>query len=171
MGSNSLLQGIFLTQGLNLCLLNCRQILYRWTTREALREQRQSVTVSIVSPSICHEVTGPDAMILVFWMLSFKPTFPLSPFTFIKRFFSSSLLSALRVVSYAYLRLLIFLPAILISACVYNDILSALNIINWVKHSIKYFWMNECVLNGWKSIVFKTLLDSILQVYNLEHII
>ena len=26
----------------------------------------ESVTVSIVSPSICHEVTGPDAMILVF---------------------------------------------------------------------------------------------------------
>ena len=25
-----------------------------------------SVTVSIVSPSICHEVMGPDAMILVF---------------------------------------------------------------------------------------------------------
>ena len=35
----------------------------------------KSVTVSIVSPSICHEVMGPDAMILVFWMLSFKPTF------------------------------------------------------------------------------------------------
>ena len=33
------------------------------------------VTVSIVSPSICHEVMGPDAVILVFWMLSFKPTF------------------------------------------------------------------------------------------------
>ena len=32
-----------------------------------------------VSTSICHEVMGPDAMILVFWMLSFKPTFPLSP--------------------------------------------------------------------------------------------
>ena len=31
------------------------------------------VTVSIVSPSICHEVMGPDAMILVLWMLSFKP--------------------------------------------------------------------------------------------------
>ena len=33
-----------------------------------------------VSPSTCHEVMGPDAMILVFWMLSFKPTFhsPLS---------------------------------------------------------------------------------------------
>ena len=30
---------------------------------------------------------GPDAMILVFWMLSFKPTFSLSSFTFIKRLF------------------------------------------------------------------------------------
>ena len=29
-----------------------------------------SVTVSIVFPSICHEVMGPDAMIFVFWMLS-----------------------------------------------------------------------------------------------------
>ena len=40
----------------------------------------KSVTVSIVSPSICHEVMGPDAMILVFWMLNFKPAFhsPLS---------------------------------------------------------------------------------------------
>ena len=55
-------------------------------------------------------------MILVFWMLSFKPTFSLSPFTFIKRVFSSSSLSAIRVVSSAYLRLLIFLPAILIPA-------------------------------------------------------
>ena len=36
---------------------------------------------------------GSDAMILVFWMLSFKPTFPLSYFAFIKRLFSSSLLS------------------------------------------------------------------------------
>ena len=35
----------------------------------------KSAIVSIVSPSICHEVMGSDAMILVFWMLSFKPTF------------------------------------------------------------------------------------------------
>ena len=35
----------------------------------------KSVTVSIVSPSICHEVMGLDAMTLVFWMLSFKATF------------------------------------------------------------------------------------------------
>ena len=73
-----------------------------------------SVTVSIVSPSICQKVMGPDAMILVFWMLSFQPTFSLSSFTFIKRLFSSSSLSAIRVVSSAYLRLLVFLPAILI---------------------------------------------------------
>ena len=40
----------------------------------------KSVTVSTVSPSICHEVMGPEAMIFVFWMLSFKPPFhsPLS---------------------------------------------------------------------------------------------
>ena len=60
-------------------------------------------------PSICHEVMGPDAMILGFWMLSFKLAFSHSSFTFIKRLFSSSLLSAIRVMSSAYLRLLIFL--------------------------------------------------------------
>ena len=67
------------------------------------------------SPSICHEVMGPDAMIF-FWTLSFKPTFSLSSFTFIKRLFSFSSLSAVRVVSSAYLRLLKLLLAILISA-------------------------------------------------------
>ena len=77
----------------------------------------KTVTVSIVSPSICYEVMGPDAMILVFWMLSFKPTFSLSSFTFIKRLFSSSSLSSIRVVSSAHLKILVFLPAILIPAC------------------------------------------------------
>ena len=38
----------------------------------------KSVTVSTITPSICHEVVGLDAMILVYWMLSFKPTFSLS---------------------------------------------------------------------------------------------
>ena len=76
----------------------------------------KSVTVSIVSPSICHGVIGLDAMILVFQMLSFKPAFSLSLFTFIKRLFCSSLLSAIRVVSSAYLRLLVFLPEMLIPA-------------------------------------------------------
>ena len=90
----------------------------------------KSATVSTVFPSICQEVMGPDAMILVFWMLSFKPTFSLSSFTFIKRLFSSSSLATIRVVSSAYLRLLIFLLAILIPACVcftqpsvYHDVL------------------------------------------------
>ena len=68
-------------------------------------------------PISLHEVTGPDPMILVFWMLSFKPTFSLSSFTFIKRLFSYSLLSAINVVLCAYVRLLIFLPKILIPAC------------------------------------------------------
>ena len=43
-------------------------------------KKKKSVTVFIVSPSICHEVMGPDAMILVFWMLSLSQLFhsPLS---------------------------------------------------------------------------------------------
>ena len=44
-------------------------------------KKRKSVTVFIVSSSICHEVMGPDAMISIFWVLSFKPTFSLSSFT------------------------------------------------------------------------------------------
>ena len=58
---------------------------------------------------------GPDTVILVFWMLSLKPTFSFSSLTFIKRLFSS-LLSAIRVVSSAYLRLLLFPLAVLIPA-------------------------------------------------------
>ena len=42
----------------------------------------KSDTVSTVSPSISHEVMGLDAMVFVFWMLSFKPTFSLSSFGF-----------------------------------------------------------------------------------------
>ena len=74
----------------------------------------KSVTVF---PSICHVVMGPDAMILVFWMLSLKPALSLSSFTFIMTLFSSSSLSAVTVVSSVYLRLLIFHLAILIPAC------------------------------------------------------
>ena len=74
----------------------------------------KSVTVTVFSPSVCHEVMGLDAMILVFWMLSFKSAFSVSSLTFIKRLFCSSLLSAIRVVSSAYLRLFIFLLAVLI---------------------------------------------------------
>ena len=80
-------------------------------------QKTKSVTICIVFPSVCHEVMGPDAMILVFWMLTCKPTSSLSSFTFIKRLFSSSSLSVIRVVASAYQRLLKFLPAILIPAC------------------------------------------------------
>ena len=41
----------------------------------------KSVTVSIVSPSICHEVMGSDAMIFTLWMLNFKPVFSLNILT------------------------------------------------------------------------------------------
>ena len=57
----------------------------------------------------CHDLS--------FLNVEFKPTFSLSFFTSIKRLFSSSSLPATRVVSSAYLRLLIFLPALLIPAC------------------------------------------------------
>ena len=88
----------------------------------------KSVTVSIVSPSICHKVMEPDAMILVFCMLSFKPAFLLSSFTFIKRLFSSSSLFAKRVLSSAYLRLLIFLLAILIPACASSSLAGEISV-------------------------------------------
>ena len=77
----------------------------------------KSVTVSIVYPSICHEVMGLNAMISVFWMLSFKPAFSLFSFTLIKQLFSPPSFSAIRAVSSACLRLLIFLPEILILVC------------------------------------------------------
>ena len=77
----------------------------------------KSLTVSTVSPSICHEVMEPDAMILLYWMLSFKSPFSLYSFNLIKRLFSSSWLSAIKLVSSVYLWLLIFLLAILIPAC------------------------------------------------------
>ena len=76
----------------------------------------KSVTASTFPPYICHEVMGQDAMILVFWMFNSKPAFSLS-YTLINMLLSSSSLSAIRVVSFAYLRLLTFLPAILIPAC------------------------------------------------------
>ena len=46
--------------------------------------------IATVSPSICYEVMRPDAMILVFWILSLGPTFSVSCLTFIKWLFSSS---------------------------------------------------------------------------------
>ena len=103
------------------CLTRSKCLLITWlpSPSAVILESKtiKSVTISIISPSFCPEIMGPDAMVLVFWMLSFKPTFSFSSFTFIKRLYSSSLLSAIRVVSSVYLRLLIFLPAVLIPVC------------------------------------------------------
>ena len=76
-------------------------------------------------PFICHEVMRLDAMILVFGFVlcvcvlifSLKPAFSLSSFTLIKRLFNAFSLSAIRVVSSAYLRLLMFLLLVLSPAC------------------------------------------------------
>ena len=69
------------------------------------------------SLSICHEVMGLDAMISVFLNSEIKLAFSLTSFTFIKGLYGSSLLSAIRVESSAYQRLLIFLLAVLIPTC------------------------------------------------------
>ena len=63
------------------------------------------------------------SVFLVVWMLSFKPYFSLSSFTLNKRLFSSYLLSAIRVVSSTYLRLLIFLLEILFPACASSSLI------------------------------------------------
>ena len=68
-----------------------------------------SIYLPWIDGTRCHD--------LVSRILSFKPAFSLSSFIFIKRLFSSSLLPAIRVVSSAYLRLLIFPLAILIPVC------------------------------------------------------
>ena len=100
-----------------------KRLLISWlqSPSAVILEPRKIKSVT-VSPSLSHEVMGPDAMILVFWMLSFKPTFSLYSFTFIKTLFGSSSLSAIRVVSSAYLRLLIFLPTNLDSILKSRDI-------------------------------------------------
>ena len=88
-----------------------KHLLISWLqSPSAVILEPRKVKSATVSPSISYEVMGPDAMIFLFWMLSFKPTFSFSSFTFIKRLFSSSSLSAIRAVSSAYMRLLIFLP-------------------------------------------------------------
>ena len=80
-------------------------------------KKRKSVIISDFPPSICHAVMGLDAMIFHLLIFSLKPALSLSSFTLIKGLFSSSWLSAIRMVSSAYLRLLMFLPPVLTPAC------------------------------------------------------
>ena len=77
----------------NKCLLI--SWLQSWSAEILELKKIKPFTVSIISPFICYEVMGPDPMIFVFWMLNFNPAFSLSSFTFIKRSFTSSSLSAM----------------------------------------------------------------------------
>ena len=93
---------------------------------------------------------GPYAIIFVSWMSSFKSAFSVSSFTTIKRHFSSSSLSAVRVVSSAYLRLLILLLAVLFPAlihavwhfasCTLHISYISVNIQPWC--TLSQFWTN-----------------------------
>ena len=76
-----------------------------------------SVTVSIVSHLLALKIWEQMPWSKFLLMLRFKPAFSFCSFKFIKRLFSSSLLLAIRVVSLAYLRLLILLLTLLIPAC------------------------------------------------------
>ena len=69
-------------------------------------KKRKSVTTSTFSPSVCHEVMRADTVIRVFLIFILKLALSLSSFTLIKRLFSSSSVSAVRVVPSTYLRLL-----------------------------------------------------------------
>ena len=88
-------------------LPRCKCLLISWLSQSlsaVILEPKKikSVTASIFFHSICHEMMGPDAMILFSLMLSFMPTFSVSSFILIKRFFSSSSLVPLE---WYYLRI------------------------------------------------------------------
>ena len=108
-------------------LSRSRRLLISWlqSPSSVILESKKikPVTVFIVSPSICHGVVRLGVMILVFWMLSFQPAFPLSSFTFIERLFSSSSLSAIRVM--------------LLVECAISSVLSCCS------KNLKR-WMNRC---------------------------
>ena len=103
-------------------LLRNKQLLISWlqSLSSVILEPKKIkfVPVSLFSPSTCHEVVGLNSMVLVFFflILSFRAVLSLYCFTLIKRLFSSSSFSAIRVVSSTYPKLL-FLPTILIPAC------------------------------------------------------
>ena len=120
MGSQSQTQLSDLTNStgfVKVFLLRSKHLLILWlhSPSVVILEPKKIKSVTV---STCHEVMGLDTMTIVFRMLNLKPAFSLSSFTLIKRLFSSSSLSAMRVVSSAYLRML-FLPAVLIPACAY----------------------------------------------------
>ena len=123
-------------------------------------KKRKSVTTSTFPHSICHDVMGLDAMILVFLIFSFKPGLSLSSFTFIKRLFSLFLLSAIRLVSAAYLRLLMFLLPFFIPACARSTLPVFYKWNNgvWMSAYLFAMWLTDTAL-----LTKLTLLDLLLR--------
>ena len=72
-------------------------------------KKKKSVTTSTFPASICQEVMGQDALILVFSVFSFKPAISLSSFTLIKTFFSSPLVLQFPFSSLLYMYLYIYI--------------------------------------------------------------
>ena len=101
---------------------------------------------------------GLDAMIFIFEMLSLKPAFSLSSFTF-KKLFSSSSLSAIRVVSSAFLRLLIFLSAIMIPACASFSPAFCMMYSAYKLNNVNYkLALTKSIANEWRAKAFATCL-------------
>ena len=119
----------------------------------------KSATVPTVSPSICHEVLGPDAMIFIFWMLSLSQLFH-STLSLSSRgsLFPPHFLSTITVVSSAYLKLLIFLLVILILACASSSpaFLMMYSAYKLNKHSDKYS-LDILLSQFWTSLLFHIL--------------
>ena len=129
-------------------------------------KKMKSDTVSTFSPSICHEVIGPDAMILVFecWVLSQLFHSPLSPSS--RGSLSASSLSAIKVVSSAYLRLLIFLSAIMIPACDSSSLAFCIMHISYMSRvtALTYSFLNyepmQCSMSSSKCCFLPCIQDS-----------
>ena len=86
---------------------------WRWTGKPGVH----GVANGCTQLSDWSELREPGAMILVFWRLSFKPALWKKAFRLHHGIFSSSSCSAIRGVSPAYLRFLIFPQTISIPAC------------------------------------------------------
>ena len=73
-----ILEGVAISFSSKRLLISCLQL----QSAVILEPKKlKSATVSTFSPSVCHKVIGPDVIIFVFWMLSFKLAYSLSSFT------------------------------------------------------------------------------------------
>ena len=131
-------------------LLRSKRLLISWLLSPSAvtlePKKLKFVTASTFLPSIYHEEMRLYAMILVFWMLSFKPAFSLSSFTLIKRIFNASSFSAIRVVWSTFLRFFYISP--------------------WNLDSSLWFWWKEY----WSSLPFPSRMDHVLsELFTTTH--